>query len=45
MLDIINKSYMKCEQPDLWNISIIVPVPTSGKLTKYDNYRGIASLP
>ena len=24
VIDIRNKSYMKCEQPDLWNISIIV---------------------
>ena len=32
VLDIINKYYMKCKQPDLWNISIIVPVPKSGDL-------------
>ena len=38
MLDIINKSYINSEQPDLWNISNIVPVPTSGDLTKADNY-------
>ena len=39
---IINKSYINSEQPDLWNISNIVPVPTSGDLTKADNYRGIS---
>ena len=41
VLDIINKSYINSEQPDLWNISNIVPVPKSGDLTKTDNYRGI----
>ena len=41
VLDTVNKSYMKCEQPDLWNISIIVPVPTSGDPTKADNYHCI----
>ena len=44
VLDIINKSYIYIysEQPDLWNISNIVPVPKSGYLTKADNYRGIS---
>ena len=41
VLDIINKSY-KCKQPNLCNISIIVPVPKSGDLNKADNYRGIS---
>ena len=42
MLDIINKYYINSEQPDLWNISNIVPIPKSGYLTKADNYRGIS---
>ena len=42
VLNIINKSYINSEQPDLWNISNIVPIPTSGDLTKTDNYRGIS---
>ena len=42
VLEIINESYSKHEQPDLWNISIIVPIPKSGDLTKADNYRGIS---
>ena len=42
VLDIINKSYINSEQPDLWNISNIVRVPKSGDLTKADNYRGIS---
>ena len=42
VLDIINKSYINSEQPDLWNISNIVPVPKSGDLTKAENYRGIS---
>ena len=42
VLDIINKSYINSEQPDLWNISNIGPVPKSGDLTKADNYRGIS---
>ena len=42
VLDIINKSCINSELPDLWNISNIVPVPTSGDLTKTDNYRGIS---
>ena len=42
VLDIINKYYIKFEQPDLWNISNIVPVPKSGDITKADNYRGIS---
>ena len=40
MLDIINKSYINSEQPDLWNISNIVP--KSGDLTKADNFHGIS---
>ena len=35
-------SYINNEQPDLWNISNIVPIPKSGDLTKADNYRGIS---
>ena len=27
VLDIINKSHINSEQPDLWNISNIVPIP------------------
>ena len=42
MLDIINKSFENCEQPDLWNISNIIPIPKSGNLTITDNYRGIS---
>ena len=42
VLDIINKSYINSEQPYLWNISNILPVPKSGNLTKADNYRGIS---
>ena len=42
MLDIINKSYINSEQPDLWNISNIVHVPKSEDLTKAENYRGIS---
>ena len=42
VLDVINKSYINSEQPDLSNISNIVPVPKSGDLTKADNYRGIS---
>ena len=41
MLGIINKSYINVEQPDLWNIYNIIPIPKSGYLTK-DNYRGIS---
>ena len=42
VLDIINKSYINSEEPDLGNISNIVHVPKSGDLTKADNYRGIS---
>ena len=28
---LINKSFENCEQPDLWNISNIIPIPKSGK--------------
>ena len=42
MLDIINKSFVNCEQPDLWNISNIIHIPKSGNLTITDNYRGIS---
>ena len=42
MLDIINKSFENCEQPDLWNISNIIPIPKSGNLTITENYRGIS---
>ena len=42
MLDIINKSFENCEQPDIWNISNIIPIPKSGNLTITDNYRGIS---
>ena len=42
VLDIINKSYINSEQPDLWNISNIVPVPKSGDITIAHNYRGIS---
>ena len=42
VLDIINKLYINIEQPELWNISNIIPVPKSGDLTKADNYRGIS---
>ena len=42
VLDIINKSYINSEQPDLWNLSNIVPLHKSGDLTKADNYRGIS---
>ena len=42
MVDIINNSFENCEQPDLWNISNIIPIPKSGNLTITDNYRGIS---
>ena len=42
MLDIINKSFANCEQPDLWNISNIIRIPKSGNLTITDNYQGIS---
>ena len=42
LLDIINNSYINSEQPDIWNIYNIVPVPKSGDLTKADNYSGIS---
>ena len=42
VLDIINKTYINSEQPNLLNISNIVPLPKSGDLTKADNYRGIS---
>ena len=42
MLDIINKSFENCEQPDLWNISNIIHIPKSGNTTITDNYRGIS---
>ena len=42
MLDIINKSFENCEQPDLWNISNKIPIPKSANLTITDNYRGIS---
>ena len=42
MLDILNKSFENCEQPDLWNISNITPIPKSGNLTITDNYRRIS---
>ena len=38
VLDIINKYYIKSEQPDIWNISNVVPAHTSGDITKADNY-------
>ena len=37
VLDIIKKSHIKCKHTDLWNISIIVPVPKSGDLAYYGN--------
>ena len=40
VFDIITKSYINSEQPDLWNISNIVP--TSGDLIKAENYHGIS---
>ena len=42
MLDIINKSFENCEQPDLLNISNVIPIHKSGNLTITDNYRGIS---
>ena len=42
LLDIISKYYINSEQPDLWNISNIVPVHTSGDITKADNYRRLS---
>ena len=33
---------INCEQPDLWNISNIIPIPKSGNLTITDNYRRIS---
>ena len=42
VLNIITNSYINSEQPGLWNISNIVPVPKSGDLTKYYNYRRIS---
>ena len=34
--------YINSEQPDIWNISNIVPVSKSVVLTKADNYIGIS---
>ena len=42
ILDIINNSFENCEQPDLWNISNIIPIPKSRNLTITDNYQGIS---
>ena len=44
VFDIIT-NYINSEQPDLWNISNIVPVHKSGYITKADNYRGISLTP
>ena len=44
LLDIFNDAFIKGKVPDMWLVSLLVPVPKKGDLSKCGNYRGIALM-
>jgi hypothetical protein len=42
VLRICNIALMKCNKPEQWSLSNIIPVPKKGNLSNADNYRGIS---
>ena len=41
MLEFSNGLLLNLEKPDQWSLGDIIPIPKSGNLSKYNNYRGI----
>ncbi len=43
-LELCNLALKKNNKPDMWSLSVIIPVSKSGDLSKPDNYHGLSCI-